>query len=83
MDVFRRSALSGLAPRRAARSRTALLIAAVSVYPRLASRASPAPAARLPPDIVAAARARGRSRDLQATAKELLEELGVSEPLSH
>jgi tetratricopeptide (TPR) repeat protein len=39
--------------------------------------------AELPPDVVAAARARGRARDLDATVAELLDELGGSatEPL--
>jgi hypothetical protein len=32
-------------------------------------------AATLPPDVVAAAQARGRARDLQATLEELLDEL--------
>ncbi|MBN1936725.1 MAG: hypothetical protein JW934_18840 [Anaerolineae bacterium] len=42
----------------------------------IAGRRIAAAAANLPPEVVAAAQARGRARDLQATVKELLEELG-------
>jgi tetratricopeptide (TPR) repeat protein len=41
----------------------------------IAGKQIAAVAATLPPDVVAAAQARGRARDLQATVRELLEEL--------
>jgi hypothetical protein len=49
----------------------------------VAGRHISAEAAALPPDVVAAAQERGRARDLQATVKELLEELArQGEPVS-
>ena len=42
----------------------------------VAGRHIAAVAATLPPDIVAAAQARGRARDMEATVAELLVELG-------
>lgn len=42
----------------------------------VAGRYIAATAAELPPDMVAAAQARGRTRDLETTVAELLEELG-------
>jgi hypothetical protein len=43
-------------------------------YEDVAGKPIAAAAATLPPEVVAAAQERGRARDLEATAKELLEE---------
>jgi hypothetical protein len=44
-------------------------------YEDVAGNSIAAAAATLPPKVVAAARERGRARDLEATARELLDEL--------
>ena len=45
-------------------------------FKEIAGKHVVAAAAALPPDVVAAAQERGRARDLDATAQELLEALG-------
>jgi hypothetical protein len=52
------------------------LVANSRWFEDVAGRHIAAVAASLPPDVVAAAQARGRARDLEATVTELLVELG-------
>jgi hypothetical protein len=51
-------------------------VANTQYYEDIAGKHIAAIAATLPPDVVAAAQARGQARDLDATVAELLVELG-------
>jgi ATP/maltotriose-dependent transcriptional regulator MalT len=82
--LFALPAVALLRVRRGQSERAIELYALASRYPVVANsrwfedvagRHITAAAAALPPDVVAAARERGRARDLWATAKDLLDEL--------